>query len=155
MNPDVQKVLDFIREGAKAASGPAKWGFEQVCAYRAVVAIATIIGLVIALFVVGGITMYLINKYLNPQGIRRTFTGSWWEAPAHLEHRWANCDHQEIKTIEYYDHQKDGLGLAAIVGVIFSAFLLIGLIVEGPNLVATAVNPAGSVLNSLLPGGSN
>lgn len=30
----LQKVLDFIREGATAASGPAKWGFEQVCAYR-------------------------------------------------------------------------------------------------------------------------
>lgn len=36
MNPEaVQKVLDFIREGAKAASGPASEAFKQVCAYKA------------------------------------------------------------------------------------------------------------------------
>ena len=155
MNPDVQKVLDFIREGAKAASGPAKWGFEQVCAYRATVALATIIGLVIALFVVGGITVYLINRYLSPQAIRRTFTGSWWEAPSHLEPRWSDCDRKEIKTIEYYDHKKDGLGLAAFIGAFFSILLLVCILIGGPSLIATVVNPAGSVLNSFTPGAGN
>lgn len=43
MNPDIQKVIDFIREGAQAAAGPAKWGFEQVCAYRASAAMADLV----------------------------------------------------------------------------------------------------------------
>ena len=80
MNPDVQKVLDFIREGAKAASGPAKWGFEQVCAYRASAAatdlVVTLMGFVVALTLAFLVVRYTIKNWsgsINKQEMEPLF----------------------------------------------------------------------------------
>jgi hypothetical protein len=67
----LQKVLDFIREGAIATSGPAKWGFEQVCAYRANVALGELTSLALATIIPLAVVLYFvpcIKKGMNMRG---------------------------------------------------------------------------------------
>jgi hypothetical protein len=115
----LQKVLDFIREGATAASGPAKWGFDQMCAYRANVALGELITLAFA-----AIISFVAAFYLVPfvkKCIRMDHDDFWCEASVPM------------------------VVILFIICIISTATFLGKL----PTDLATIRNPAGSVLNGL------
>lgn len=119
----LQKVLDFIREGATAASGPAKWGFEQVCAYRASVALWELVALGLGAMVAFGVAACLIPSV--KKGLKTSGASFWYEVAA-----------PPVTTV------------SLVVGALMLALLLSSL----PGGLATIYNPAGSVLNSLARG---
>ncbi len=120
MNPDVQKVLDFIREGAKAASGPAKWGFEQVCAYRASAALGSLIADLISAVIFAVLIIPLVPAIKRG---RKTMYENFWP---------------EV-----------GAPAVAVILALLSAGALLHLCANLPEIIATIRNPAGAVLNSL------
>ena len=120
MNPDVQKVLDFIREGAKAASGPAKWGFEQVCAYRASAALGSIISDLAAAVIFAALVIPLVPSI--KKGRKTSYDDFWAEV---------------------------GAPAVAVILILLSAGCLLHLCACLPDTIATIRNPAGAVLNSL------
>lgn len=153
MNPDVQKVLDFIREGAKAASGPAKWGFEQVCAYQATQAKAYLIGLLAALVL--SVASLAVSIYFkrNPAKVKRVYEGNYFGCPQRFNGQWDTRTIEganEIKRFEWVEESRDGwaeTGITISAGACIVSILL--LVVFTAPLYATIHNPAGAVLNSL------
>ena len=153
MNPDVQKVLDFIREGAKAASGPAKWGFEQVCAYQASQAVAYLIGLLAALVLSVAALSVSIYYKRNPSKVKKVYEGNYFGCPSKFNSQWdirtvegAN----EIKRFEWVEEQANHwaeTGITISVGACIVSILL--LVMFAAPLYATIHNPAGAVLDSL------
>jgi hypothetical protein len=116
----LQKVLDFIREGATAASGPAKWGFEQVCAYRSSVALGELISLALAVILSLAIAVCLVPSI--KKGMNMTGSSFWREV---------------------------GAPIVCIVLSIICVISLVAFICQLPTDLATIRNPAGSVLNGL------
>jgi hypothetical protein len=116
----IQRVLDFIREGAIATSGPAKWGFDQVCAYRANVAMGELITLAIAVILSLAVVICLVPSVRK--GMDTRDSSFWYEFGAPVV-----CT------------------TFSVICVISASALLERL----PTDLATIRNPAGSVLSGL------
>ncbi len=115
----LQKVLDFIREGAASASGPAKWGFEQVCAYRASREMAWLVGL-------GAVFSLLLVALLA--GLKRVARDD------------LDPDNVPADTAGLAAAFLGGLGILICLFVFLATF---------SESYATIHNPAGSVLSGL------
>jgi hypothetical protein len=148
----LQKVLDFIREGATAASGPAKWGFEQVCAYNAMQAKAYLIALV-TLFLLSVVAlMVFIYLRRNPPMVKRRYVGSWFHAYGKAAEMWGpNDDKHSVKEVEWMEEGGNEWVTGGVIGsVIASVVFLLLLLGFGPQLYATTKNPVGATLNSII-----
>lgn len=119
----VDKVLQVLREGASAASGAAKEGFQQVCAYKATVAGANIAAgfVVMVLFVL--IFVFLVKKTINEWG--------------HGGFIYKN-DLETLFMVLYLVS-----GTVAII-------LVISFVVNFPQQYATMKNPAGAVIQDII-----
>jgi hypothetical protein len=116
----LQKVLDFIREGATTASDPAKWGFDQMCAYRANVALGELITLAFAAII--------------------SFVAAFYLAPFVKKH--IGMDHNDFL-------REVGVQMIDIILFIICISSLIAFLCLLPTNLATIHNPAGSVLSEL------
>jgi hypothetical protein len=121
MNKEMlQKVLDFIREGTTTAAGPTKWGFEQVCAYRANVALGELITLALAT-IISFVAVFCLVPTIK-KGMNMSGSSSWREV---------------------------GAPIVGMILSIICATSLITFLCRLPTDLATIRNPAGSVLSSL------
>jgi uncharacterized membrane protein len=117
----LQKVLGFIREGATATSGPAKWGFEQMCTYRSSVALGELVTL--ALGVILSLVAVVCLVPSIKKGMNTKDSGFWCEVGAPVV----------------------GIILSCICAASLVAFLC-----RIPTDLATIRNPAGSVLSEFV-----
>lgn len=155
MNPDVQKVLDFIREGAKAASGPARWGFEQVCAYNATQAKAYLVSM-IAFLVVSLIALVVFIYFKrNPPMVKKTVSCDWFNAAyCNGASRSAWGEGESKNSVKRFEWSEDGDNewatggiIGATISVIMALLLMVGFT---PQLYSTIRNPAGYTINNII-----
>lgn len=155
MNPDVQKVLDFIREGAKAASGPAKWGFEQVCAYQATQAKAYLIAIVV-FFVVSLISLGVFIYFKrNPPMVKRVVSCDWFNAAYRSgasRSAWGEGEGKDlVKRFEWEEQGDNEWAMGGIIGSTIAGILAVVLLLGfAPALYSVIRNPAGYTISNII-----